>query len=340
MLVSLSEGNRTFQEVLSFEAGELTILADFDFEAGGNQGFSVAVPNNAFSGNWERVGPNGMTSQPEEDASEPGEFCWVTGQGQVGGSALQEDIDGGSTTLRFPIFDVTNLLEPRVQVTRWYHNTGNSFVDDVFRVDLSSDGGATWINAQTRGAGGLSGGWVSTSLNIEDTVPKTDQLRVRFLASDIALGSVVEAAIDDFRIVGFGATCPPPTSCCGTTPNSAGPGAMISTTGSRVVSYNEFGLEVTGSVPGQYGIFYYGAMQMSVAIGNGINCVGGNLFRLDPVVASSLGDVSYGADFANPPAPAAKITAGATWNSSWRYRDLGFGAGFDFSDGVSVTFCD
>ncbi len=338
--LDVSDGVRSFDTFLDLEVGEVSVVAEYDFEAAGNQGWTVGNPNDASTGNWERVNPLGTSSAPEDDASDPGVRAWITGQGSVGGGLGEDDIDGGTTTLVSPILDATGLVSPRVNFARWYHNTGNGVVDDVFEVDFSSNGGATWVTAEVVGAGGLSGGWVEVSLNVEDFVPATNQLRVRFLASDLGSGSIVEAGIDDFSISGIDSSCPPPQEYCVTTPHSAGSGALISATGSQVVSENAFGLSVTGSVPNEFGIFFYGAQQANVAIGNGVNCVGGTLFRLSPVLADGTGGASFPLDLTNPPLPAAEITAGSTWNFSWWFRDPGVGAGFNFSNGVSVPFCN
>ena len=42
-----------------------------------------------------------------------------------------------------------------------------------------------------------------------------------------------------------------------------------------------------------------------------------------------------------PPNPNGQITVGSSWAFQYWYRDPGFGsAGFNFSDGLWVTFCD
>ncbi len=45
----------------------------------------------------------------------------------------------------------------------------------------------------------------------------------------------------------------------------------------------------------------------------------------------------------NPPAPSGQVTAGSTWNYQFWYRDPPGGgggpAGFNLSNGMSITFC-
>jgi hypothetical protein len=77
-----------FVQVFSFNVvlGEEVSLAAFDFEAGGDEGWSVGSPNDASTGTWTRVDPNGTNAQPEDDHTQnPADQCWVTGQGTPGG---------------------------------------------------------------------------------------------------------------------------------------------------------------------------------------------------------------------------------------------------------------
>ena len=60
-------------------------------------------------------------------------------------SVRENDVDGGTTTLVSPSFDVSTLPEPYVSYARWYSNDQGSNDDDTFTVDVSSDGGASSI---------------------------------------------------------------------------------------------------------------------------------------------------------------------------------------------------
>lgn len=133
--------------------------------------------------------------------------------------------------------------------------------------------------------------------------------------------------------------CLEPRSYCVTTPNSAGPGAVMAASGSRSLSRNDFTLLVGGSVPDQFGLFFYGAQQAQAPVGNGTLCVAAPYFRLPVVKATAGGQASFTLQFDDLTGNGA-IEAGATWNFQWWYRDpAAGGAKYDFSDAIEVEFC-
>ena len=335
----------------SLVVGEQIAIAAFDFEAAGSQGWSVGSPNDASTGEWERGNPNGTDAQPEDDhTSGPGNTdCWFTGQGSVGGGLGDNDVDGGSTTLYSPVFDATTGASPRVSYWRWYsNNTGAEPGADVFQVDLSANGGGSWTNVETVGPTGVgtTGGWIEFSFAIDSVLTPTAQMQLRFIASDLAGGSIVEAAIDDVSIVAFDQDdCLVPANYCIGAANSVGAGAMLSSSGTTSVSANDFVLEMSGGLPNGFGLYFYGPNQIQVTFGDGFRCVGGATHRLQPPIASDgSGANSRPVDFTSPPTGGGgpgTIVPNSTWNFQCWYRDpMGpGGSGFNVSDGLSATFC-
>jgi len=191
-------------------AGE-TVSNVHDMES--DSGWTVgAAGDDATTGIWTRVNPNGTDAQPEDDHTPaPGVQCWVTGQGSVGGGVGDNDVDNGQTTLTTPWLDVSVHADPLVGYWRWYSNhAGASPNADIFVIDIS-DGGP-WVNVETIGPSGegTSGGWMFHQLRVADFVSPAGQARLRFIASDEGSGSIVEAAIDDLQVSEFdcGAPCP------------------------------------------------------------------------------------------------------------------------------------
>ena len=67
-------------------------------------------------------------------------------------------------------------------------------------VQISTNNGGSWSELETVNEN--AGQWVEKRF----PVPSSDQLRVRFIASDLGSGSIVEAGVDDLRIESVG--CP------------------------------------------------------------------------------------------------------------------------------------
>jgi len=132
------------------------------------------------------------------------------------------------------------------------------------------------------------------------------------------------------------------SSFCSSGANSTGQAAQISATGCNSVAADDLVLQA-GPVPaGEPGLFYYGPNELNITFGNGVRCVGGpsgQVFRLFPILtASSGGTFTRPLNIAGLPT-GGEIDPGTTWKFQAWFRDpAGGGAGFDLSDGLSVTF--
>ena len=176
----------------------------FDFET--PVGFTVGAPDDdATTGIWERVNPNGTQAQPEDDNTPNGTIAWVTGQGTPGGGLGDEDVDNGATSLVSNRIDLTGTDSATIAYARWYSNdAGNAPNADVFEVFVSDDDGQNYVLVETVGpaGAGTSGGWIDAGFNVSDFVSLTSTVRVKFVASDEDDGSIVEAGVDDVRVLG------------------------------------------------------------------------------------------------------------------------------------------
>jgi choice-of-anchor B domain-containing protein len=157
-----------------------------------------ATGDNATGGLWVNADPVGTAAQPEDDHTVDGTRCFVTGNGPVGGGLGAADVDGGTTTLQSPVFDGRG-DGMRVSFWCWYsNNQGSAPNADSMPISISNDGGSTWTLLQD--VSDNAGAWVEKSFLISSFVTPTASMRVRFQARDLGAGSVVEAAIDDFRV--------------------------------------------------------------------------------------------------------------------------------------------
>ncbi len=190
-------GPTQFYSAVAAFAQRTTLSYDMETTAGWSVGTSTAT-----TGIWTRVNPIGTAAQPEDDHTpEPGVFCWVTGQGPVGGSVGDNDVDNGQTTLLSPVFSASGLTDPYVSYWRWYSNNQGT-PDDPFLIDISNNGGSTWTSLEVIGPTGPDavGGWILHRARIASKVTPTANMRLRFIAQDIGSGSIVEAAIDDMQV--------------------------------------------------------------------------------------------------------------------------------------------
>jgi hypothetical protein len=117
-----------------------------------------------------------------------------------------------------PIFDLSTYTNPTISYNRWYSNSAGAAPNaDTFNIAVSNDGGSSWTAVETVGpaGAGTSGGWVAVSFQPASLLSLTNNMRMRFVASDLASGSIIEAAVDDFRVTDFGCVSVTPPCCPG-----------------------------------------------------------------------------------------------------------------------------
>lgn len=135
------------------------------------------------------------------------------------------------------------------------------------------------------------------------------------------------------------AVCPAITNYCNALPTPQGFTARMGFTGSQSVAANDVLLTCADAPANTFGLFFYGRNQSNVPGGDGIICVGAPFYRLPPVQADFLGQAFYAYDLNAPPVSAAAILPGQTWYFSFWFRQVS-PAGYNFSDGIGVPFCN
>ena len=326
-------------------AGAGVPLAVFDFEGASDEGWSLSAPNDASTGAWERGDPVGTAAQPEDNHTPGGTSCWFTGQGVVGGSLGSNDVDGGTTTLTSPNFNLTGQSAVQLNFWLWYSNsTGGSPGQDVFEIEGSDNGGASWTNLATVGPAGANGGWNEYSLDLETSLNMTAAVRLRFMASDLGGGSIVEAALDDVSLVPADPGGLGQRSCSPAVPNSTGKPASLHATGSSNVSDQDLELATINLPHQQFG--YYLCSQATAVVPNpggsmGILCLGGQIGRFAAQVASTgnTGHLAIDVNMAQLPVGAGvAIQPGDSWTFQLWYRDAAPTPTSNFSDVISIGF--
>jgi hypothetical protein len=126
--------------------------------------------------------------------------CYITGQQPAGDpNNGANDVDGGKTTLLTPIYNLSAYENPVIEYYRWYTDRTN--IDDTFYVDISGDSGATWSNLEM--VTSTENYWKKRRWLASQFTDQFSQIRLRFVAKDRGLGSIVEGGVDDLTLYSF-----------------------------------------------------------------------------------------------------------------------------------------
>jgi hypothetical protein len=206
---------------------EMVVLLDDDFEA--DLGWTID-DGSCTQGFWVREDPIGVQdsqsrySNPEDDTSDPGTTCYVTGNGELTGRKDENnnDVDGGSVTLTSPPFGLNHMLSLTLSYDRWYYDvdSGNSF-----RTEVSNDGGFGWTTVEEWIFS--QGGWYDSNIDLFALLSPTDDMLLRFIVEDEGLDDPVEGAIDEVLVEGIWVDCQPYDPPALLPPNPVGNTLMV-----------------------------------------------------------------------------------------------------------------
>ncbi len=153
------------------------------------------------TGQWEQADPigtlNGTTmAAPEDDATAGTDnvMCFITENGDVGGSVGAADVDGGPTTLVSPTLDLSG-TDGIISYARWFYDSQDT--DSLFTL-ISNNGGTTWTAVHS--TSGTSEAWETVNFRVGTYVEPTDNMIVAFQVQDADPASIVEAGIDNFQL--------------------------------------------------------------------------------------------------------------------------------------------
>lgn len=172
------------------------IYDDFIFD------FGWTVSGDANEGIWERGEPLGTTSQgnpvnPDDDVqTDCGDQAYVTGNKGVTGS--DDDVDGGTTILTSPVFDLTGYTVPYVYFSRWKRLSLIS-LDTVI---ISISNGTTTAVLESISALNLGqASWVNHNYKVSSFLTPTSTMTFQMKVSDYDSDNTNEGGLDKFYIL-------------------------------------------------------------------------------------------------------------------------------------------
>ena len=194
-----------------FILGDLPDLYSNNFETSTDGWIVGDINDDASAGIWELAEPvatfddENNQIQPGEDHSNPGTYCFVTGNGNDPSNGGFDDVDNGKTTLYSPEIDIYMIDEIIVTYWRWYtNNVGDNGNNDKWTTSVTNNG-SIWVNLENTASSNAD--WEKKRFILSDYIDLTGTLQFKFVAEDIFYngddgtgGSLVEAAIDDFTI--------------------------------------------------------------------------------------------------------------------------------------------
>lgn len=188
-----------------------------DFDNFQDSGWQEGLPSdNNSTGTWTIDQPigsfsdDGVMVQTSADHT-PGSgniACAITGNASSSSAGIGEnDVDDGHTTLVTPVLDLSVFTDPAISYWRYYTNSPPSGANpgaDWWQVQVT-DNGTDWVYVENTKVSDPS--FRRVAFRVADHVDLTDQVRVRFIASDslrpgqnLDGGSLVEGALDDLQI--------------------------------------------------------------------------------------------------------------------------------------------
>ena len=190
--------------------GNWTIVFEDDFED--DNGWTVG--GDALDGNWVHGTPEptqteGVPSQPGRCGG--GDGCWFTGSNPAG-DPTAADVQGGTTTLTSPAFDLSGYETMTVEVSRFFYKQNFPEGGTLLRVELvvpdpgGENGEQVFVLEQLEDGPKANGAnaWTPTEM-VGCGLPMSTQARIRFVATDLGDG-VTEAAIDNVVVKGWSTT--------------------------------------------------------------------------------------------------------------------------------------
>jgi len=189
---------------IDLEDGAATVQLEPGYEDAFGVDLGWTTNATASSGDWIRAEPvgtfqnNGAEVNPETDRlSDDNEECYITGNG--GGDIGNDDVDNGAVTLTTPDMKLANYQGATLSFWYWFVNiAGSSTPNDNLEVTVTN--GAQTVSVFTENQS--QNEWrYSGDIHLEEFLSFTDNVKLNFVATDLAPGHVLEAGVDEFKVI-------------------------------------------------------------------------------------------------------------------------------------------
>jgi hypothetical protein len=176
---------------------ELVFADDFETDTGWTR--NPAATDTASLGLWERGDPQSTSSEGTKQlgTTVSGVSDLSTGR-LAGASAGANDVVGGRTSIQSPIVTLPASGTITLSFSYYFAHGSNSSTADFLRVSIVA-GGKTTVFEELGAANDDDAAWAAASVDV--TAFAGQAIRILIEAADAGGASLVEAAIDDVRIV-------------------------------------------------------------------------------------------------------------------------------------------
>jgi hypothetical protein len=164
-----------------------------------------SVSGSASTGAWVRGEPAitsnmGVNANPGVDVTgDCSDKAYVTGNG--GGQAGDDDVDGGSTVLTSPSFDLSAYNDPYVNYSRWFYNGGGAGSTPNDSLNIMLTNGLTTVTLETVLFNtSANSSWRNKSFKVKSFITPTANMKMIVRTADAPDGHIVEAGFDKFFV--------------------------------------------------------------------------------------------------------------------------------------------
>jgi hypothetical protein len=179
--------------------GATTIFFD-NFETSLGWTTNPGGTDTATTGQWARANPDTTTSSGTKQlgTTVSGVNDLVTGAA-AGAAVGTNDIDGGVTSIQSPLITLSGGTSFTLTLSYYFAHLNNSSNADFFRVRIVSGATSTTVLQELGAATDDDAVWITGTIDLSAFAGQT--IRIVIEAADAGGASLVEAGVDDVRIV-------------------------------------------------------------------------------------------------------------------------------------------